>query len=65
MGVGWRLTVDSFMSQFNSGLLLALPGVLLPWVSCMENSNCTPKWLLGLLFRPTVNFNCPPTLGSL
>jgi hypothetical protein len=26
MGVGWSLIVDSFMSQFNSGLLLALPG---------------------------------------
>ena len=26
MGVGWRLTVDSITSQFNSGLLLALLG---------------------------------------
>ena len=43
--------MDSFMSQINSGFLLALPGRA-SLGFCMENNNCTQKWLLGLLFRP-------------
>jgi hypothetical protein len=52
MGVGWRLTVDSFMSQFNSGLLLALPGSCFPGVRAWKTAIAHRNGFWDFYFAP-------------